>query len=74
MTLAASEASMADVPHASIPFRFGRRRPVSVALDPADFGTAFGLEMSLERATAQPPHDADPPGWLERLGLRLPRS
>lgn len=65
---------MADAPRASILFRFGRSRHAPVALDPADFGTAFGLEMSLARESAQPPHDPDPPGWLERLGLRLPRS
>jgi len=39
--------------------------------DPADFGTAFGLEMSLgEPASPQATAKANRPRWLDRLGLK----
>lgn len=57
---------MANAPHASILFRCGRmRRTVPVVPDPADYGTAFGLEMSLAEP-AEPPR-TDTPRWLARL-------
>lgn len=40
--------------------------------EPADVGTAFGLDLSLLPCEAQAPaaDDAAPPnGWLQRLGL-----
>jgi hypothetical protein len=40
--------------------------------EPADFGTAFGLDMSLLPPDAPPEEaepDAPPNGWLQRLGL-----
>jgi hypothetical protein len=64
---------MTSQPPASILARLKRRRMPS-APDPADLGTAFGLDLSLQppplaqQAPAQPRH----PGWLERLLFRLP--
>jgi hypothetical protein len=57
---------MANAPHASILSRLGRiRRQVAVVPEPADYGTAFGLEMSLAEAAA--PHRDEAPRWLARL-------
>lgn len=63
---------MANAPHASILSRFGRiRRELPVVPEPADFGTAFGLEMSLgEPAPRQAPARAHASRWLGRLGLK----
>jgi hypothetical protein len=63
---------MANTPHASILTRLGRiRRQVPLVPDPADFGTAFGLEMSLgEPASPQATAKANRPRWLDRLGLK----
>lgn len=38
--------------------------------DPADLGTAFGLDMSLIEGAAEPapPPEPRPRGWAERLG------
>jgi hypothetical protein len=55
-------------------FGFGRRGRAAAALDAADLGTAFGLEVSLD----QPPlaaavAQADPgtrTGWLRRIAAR----
>ena len=50
------------------------RQSTSAARDPepADFGTAFGLDMSLlphDDAGAESEPDAAPNAWLQRLGL-----
>jgi len=59
---------MANAPHASILFRFGRhRRALPVVPEPADYGTAFGLEMSLAETAAPAPARHDAPRWLNRL-------
>jgi hypothetical protein len=45
-----------------------------VSIDPADVGTAFGLDMSLDTLvpedTPRSAPAADRPGWVERLALR----
>jgi hypothetical protein len=67
MTLFCIGGLMANAPHASILFRLGRaRRPIPVVPEPADFGTAFGLEMSLGEP-APAPVPAEMPRWLARL-------
>jgi hypothetical protein len=41
--------------------------------DPADFGTAFGLDLSLNETPAEParaPKAAPRPGWMRRLAAR----
>jgi hypothetical protein len=40
--------------------------------DPADFGTAFGLDLSMAPADAPRPADdsAPEPGWIQRLSGR----
>jgi hypothetical protein len=47
-------------------------RPAEV--DPADFGTAFGLDLSLNElqheAAAAPPSPSRRPGWVQRLADR----
>ncbi|MBV8604428.1 MAG: hypothetical protein JO224_07065 [Pelomonas sp.] len=57
---------------------FFRRQPVRVEQDPADMGTAFGMEASLENDAARPPAKAyelesaqaaegdSPLSWLSR--------
>jgi hypothetical protein len=52
-------------------FLLGRARQAPAALDPADMGTCFGLEMTLD----QPPlAAADGPdagaNWWQRLSMR----
>lgn len=52
----------------------GWRSPPAVPeTDPADLGTAFGLELSLDDTPREPaPHvpAARPPGWMSRLATR----
>lgn len=50
------------------PWRQGEKR---LADDPADLGTAFGLDLSLtpESTKAEPPEDSQP-GWMQRLVAR----
>ncbi len=50
-------------------WRFAERAPQD---DPADLGTAFGLDMSLDPDWAEPaaPPVARPPGWVQRLTAR----
>jgi hypothetical protein len=45
--------------------------PAPVELDAADFGTAFGLDMSVppDDQAAGTAVDRTQPGWLQRLGL-----
>ncbi len=63
---------MADFSSAARFFGFGRAATPTEP-DPADMGTAFGLEMRLD-AEALSPGDADPgnpddpEAWLRRLG------
>ena len=39
--------------------------------DPADLGTAFGLDLSMSEASALPPVPAEVrPGWMQRLAER----
>lgn len=65
---------MAQAPPASILYRLSRLRRAPVEPDPAEFGTAFGLDMSFDRARQVEANEAPKkPGWLERLGLRAPR-
>jgi hypothetical protein len=43
-------------------------------MDPADLGTAFGLDLSLNEIVHEPPVSVAPawrkPGWVGRLSLR----
>jgi hypothetical protein len=39
--------------------------------DPADLGTAFGLDLSMSEAAPLPPASVDTrPGWVQRLAER----
>jgi hypothetical protein len=39
--------------------------------DPADYGTAFGLDLSLNELVHEPvPPAKRPPGWMQRLAAR----
>ena len=55
---------------------FGERRRRVVEEDPADMGTCFGMEMSLEpdppAPTAPEPQSERESGWWQRLGSRKP--
>ena len=71
---------MAGLSNAARFFGFGRAATPASEPDPADMGTAFGLEMRLD-AEALSAGDADPrnlddpddpEAWLKRLGA--PRS
>ncbi len=48
-----------------------RAAPRPLQDDPADLGTAFGLDMSMMESMSQPAALPVPrrPGWVERLGL-----
>lgn len=49
-------------------------RPTPMLQDPADYGTCFGLDLSLDQASAGPaptaPADRPAPGWMQRLSRR----
>ena len=51
-----------------------RSSPQPVAMDPADLGTAFGLDLSLNEIAHEPPVCVSPapqrPGWVGRLTMR----
>jgi hypothetical protein len=56
-------------------FLLGRARQVPAVVDPADMGTCFGLEMTLDR----PPHEALPRQaaarpWWQRVATRAHAS
>ena len=38
--------------------------------DPADLGTAFGLDLSLNELSHEPPAPARRQGWMQRLADR----
>jgi len=51
---------------------FRRQQLADRPIDPAECGTAWGLDLSLEATPAEPPPNATPdpkpaPTWLERL-------
>lgn len=49
----------------------GRSRRVPAAVDPADMGTCFGLEMTLTVPVADVPAPAPPArSWWQRLSSR----
>ena len=52
-------------------WRMAQRSPYD---DPADVGTAFGLDLSMEEglpmAPAAKPAVARAPGWVQRIGMR----
>ena len=56
-------------------FRWGRPRVRPVKLDPADLGTAFGLDQSLAPDVDEAPAAAAPAraDWLQRLRLKPAR-
>lgn len=64
---------MRDATDESFLARWLRQAKVSAEdPEPADFGTAFGLDMSLlppDATAAEPEPDAAPTAWLQRLGL-----
>lgn len=50
-----------------------RASPPTLDLDPADLGTAFGLDLSLNEMRHEPPAAlpaARQPGWMSRLAAR----
>lgn len=55
-------------------FQNWRSSPQPVDTDPADLGTAFGLDLSLNEIPHEPPVSvgtaAQRPGWVGRLALR----
>ncbi len=43
--------------------------------DPADYGTAFGLDLSLNELVHEPaPMPKRPPGWMQRLAARRAKT
>lgn len=55
-------------------FRWGRPRVRPAAPDPADLGTAFGLDQSLAPESADAPAAAPArTDWLQRLRLKPAR-
>lgn len=55
-------------------FRFGRSARKPAALDPADMGTCFGLEMTLDAPQAKPASETSPDSrhWWQRLAAHKP--
>ncbi len=55
-------------------FQGRRANPQPVDTDPADLGTAFGLDLSLNEIAHEPPVSVAPglrqPGWVGRLTFR----
>jgi hypothetical protein len=52
---------------------FGRAQRATPVDDPADMGTCFGLDLSLDDVPSPTPGPADPPvstGWWRRLAGR----
>jgi hypothetical protein len=70
MTLSTSEVAMNTAAHASILYRLDRSHRAPAAPDPADLGTAFGLDLSMEPPAPEAGDEAAAPTWLERLGLK----
>jgi len=60
---------MADAPNPLLLMRLARQRRVPVVPDPADMGTAFGLDFILDEAASRESADGAPgePGaWYRR--------
>jgi hypothetical protein len=53
-------------------FQAWRSQPREAQLDPADLGTAFGLDASFDEAhcAARPAPSPAKPGWMRRLSSR----
>jgi hypothetical protein len=53
-------------------FQAWRSQPRTVPLDPADLGTAFGLDASFDapHGAAHPSPNPVKPGWMQRLTSR----
>ena len=55
-------------------FGFGRAGKAPAPQDPADLGTAFGMEMTLDQPPEEPAATASSPGaqggWIRRLARR----
>ncbi len=68
--------SKAETPHRWFPV--WRANPPAADLDAADYGTAFGLDLSMNAIEHEPPPVAPPvappagrqPGWVRRLAAR----
>jgi hypothetical protein len=64
---------MSKLAHPSLLRRLmGQKLPVVPERDPADMGTAIGLDFCLDEPPPEPsvaaaPHQAPPSGWLRRL-------
>jgi hypothetical protein len=59
-------------PGSSLPLWLQPGVPDAPELEPADLGTAFGLDLSLlppDDTESQASPDTAPNGWLQRLGL-----
>ncbi len=65
---------MNKLPNTSRLFKPGRTRAKPGALDAADLGTCFGLEVSLDQSDEAPAEPTTPAqrasGWLRRLTSR----
>ena len=55
-------------------FGFGRASKAPASQDPADLGTAFGMEVSLDQPPEEPAANDNTPGaqggWIRRLARR----
>jgi hypothetical protein len=66
---------MSQAPSSLRTFLLGRARRVPAVLDPADMGTCFGLEMTLDQPNVDaPPHDTPARPWWQRLARRRPAA
>ena len=50
--------------------RWRSERPLANGTDPADLGTAFGLDLSMMQAAPEPALSERRPGWVRRLTTR----
>jgi hypothetical protein len=66
---------MSTTPNPLRTFLLGRARQVPAVLDPADMGTCFGLEMTLDQPEADVFLDPSPTRpWWQRLAGRRPQG
>ncbi len=64
---------MSTAPNPLRTFLLGRARQVPAAVDPADMGTCFGLEMTLDQPEIDAPMTGAPERpWWQRLAGRRP--